>query len=163
MPTIRTEPLTVAAFAPFGQVIDTSRPPLGINAGSTQRFHDLARIELAGAGARPLISIFRGQHKSFPIALTVMERHPLGSQAFQPLSNRVFLVSVAPDDNGLPGEPRAFLTAPGQGVNIAMNIWHSPLTALDDISDFLVVDRGDEGDNLVLVNLPEPYTVERAS
>lgn len=160
MRTIRIEPLTRQAFAPFGQVIETEGvTPLLINAGRTERFHDLAAIELSGTGARPLISIFRGQPSELPLTLEMVERHPLGSQAFVPLSPRPFLVVTAPDDAGRPGTPRAFLTAPGQGVNIAMNIWHGVLTPLGDVSDFLIVDRGGEGSNLEEFFFETPWRV----
>ena len=147
--SISLEPLTRAAFSPFGQVIETEDAEhFTINAGRTERYHDLARIDLAGPNARPLLSIFRGKPVALPYALTMVERHPLGSQAFYPLSARPFLVIVAADWHGIPNTPRAFLTTPGQGVNIAINTWHGVLTALEAESDFLVVDRGGEGTNL---------------
>lgn len=155
--TIAIEPLTAGAFAPFGQVIETEGAHhYPINNGRTERYHDLARVELAGVHARPLISIFRGQPYELPLTLSMVERHPLGSQAFYPLSERPFLVIVAPDG---PGTPRAFLAAPGQGVNIAMNTWHGVLTPLEAESDFLVVDRGGEGNNLEEFRFPTPYQV----
>jgi ureidoglycolate lyase len=158
--TIVAEPLTRLAFAPFGQVIEADPSTLHlINAGRTERFHDLARVELAGPGARPLISIFRGQPYELPLTLKLVERHPLGSQAFYPLSDRPFLVVVAEDLSGVPATPRAFLTAPGQGVNIAMNTWHGVLTPLEAESDFLVVDRGGDGNNLEEYNFSTPYLI----
>jgi ureidoglycolate lyase len=164
MPTITARPLTAADFAPFGQVIQTEGAHhYPINAGMTERFHDLARVELAGQAARPLISIFRGQPYSLPLTLTLMERHPLGSQAFYPLSGRPFLVTVAPDDAGRPGTPQAFLTAPDQGVNIAINTWHGVLTPLEAVSDFLVFDRGGEGINVEEFTFAEPWTVVAAA
>lgn len=160
MPTIATEPLTASAFAPFGQVIEAAPANrITINAGMTERYNDLARIELAGPDARPMISLFRGQPYKLPIAVPFLERHPLGSQAFYPLSNRPFLVTVALDTEGTPGVPRSFMTQPGQGVNLAINTWHAVLTPLDAVSDFLVVDRGGDGDNLEIFNFPEPYLI----
>src|SRR5690606_26513258 len=102
--------------------------------------HDLARVELGGTDARPLISLFRGQPYSLPLALKLVERHPLGSQAFYPLSNSPWLVIVAEDEGGVPVRLRAFAPAPGQGVNIAMNTWHGLLTPLEREADYLVVD-----------------------
>ena len=62
LPTILIEPLTAAAFAPFGQVIELAGAEhFAINNGMTERYHDLAKIELGGEQARPMISIFRGQ------------------------------------------------------------------------------------------------------
>jgi ureidoglycolate lyase len=156
--TVWIEPLTKAAFAPFGQVIETDGAHhYPINGGRTERFHDLAKVELAGDNPRPLISIFRGQPYALPLTLTLLERHPLGSQAFYPLSQRLFLVIVAPDIGGVPGLPRAFLTGPGQGINIARNTWHGVLTPLEAPSDFLVIDRGGDGLNLEEHHLETPY------
>lgn len=157
------EPLTAEAFAPFGQVIETrGAHHYPINAGMTERFHDLAEVQLAGDNPRPLISIFRGQPYTIPLNLKLVERHPLGSQAFYPLSERPFLVIVAPDLDGIPGPPRAFLTCPGQGVNIAINTWHGVLTPLERESEFLVVDRGGDGNNLEEYLYPTPFIVKHA-
>ena len=160
MPPITIEPLTREAFAPFGQVIEMAGAHhYPINAGMTERYHDLARIELGGVHARPMISLFRGQPYALPLTLKMVERHPLGSQAFYPLADRPFLVIVAPNDHDQPGVPRAFRTSPGQGVNIAMNTWHGVLTAQEAVSDFIVVDRGGDGNNLEEFFFEVPYTV----
>jgi ureidoglycolate lyase len=160
MSLITIEPLSREAFAPFGQVISIEGAHhYPINAGMTERFHDLARVELGGVHARPLISIFRGQPYALPMTLNLVERHPLGSQAFYPLSDRPFLSIVAPDEHGTPGAPRAFLVPPHTGVNIAMHVWHGVLTALGEVSDFVVVDRGGEGNNLEEHHFATPYTV----
>ncbi|OAM78013.1 ureidoglycolate lyase [Devosia elaeis] len=158
---IRIEPLTPQAFAPFGQVIQTEGARhYPINAGMTERYHDLARVELGGVHPRPLISIFRGQPYALPLDLGLVERHPLGSQAFYPLSDNPWLVIVAEDEAGTPARLRAFRPAPGQGVNIAMNTWHGVLTPLERESAFLVVDRGGEGDNLEEYRFELPWRIE---
>lgn len=158
--TIFIEPLTREAYDPFGQVIETEGAHhYPINAGMTERYHDLARIELGGVNARPLISIARGQPYELPLVLKMVERHPLGSQAFHPLSQRPFLSIVASDEDGVPGRPRAFLAAPGQGINMSMNIWHAVLTPLGETSDFLIIDRGGDGNNLEEYFFPEPFLV----
>lgn len=143
------EPLTAESFAPFGQVIEREGAHhYPINSGMTERFHDLAKVELGGVHARPLISIFRGRPYALPLSLSLVERHPLGSQAFYPISAASWLVIVAEDDSGTPARLRAFRPSPGQGVNIAMNTWHGVLTPLERESEFLVVDRGGDGNNL---------------
>ena len=158
--SIAVEPLTREAFAPFGQVIERDGAHhYPINAGMTERYHDLARIELGGVHARPLISLFHGQPYSLPLALKLVERHPLGSQAFFPLSDSPWLVIVAEDDGGTPVHLRAFRPAPGQGVNIAMNTWHGVLTPLERASDYLVVDRGGEGNNLEDYHFERPWMI----
>ena len=160
MGSILIEPLTAEAFAPFGQVIELAGANhYPINAGMTERYHDLARVELGGVHARPLISIFRGQPYSLPLSLTLVERHPLGSQAFYPLGNASWLVIVAEDDSGTPTRLRAFRPSPGQGVNIAMNTWHGVLTPLEAESDFIVIDRGGDGNNLEEHVFERPHLV----
>ncbi|MDQ8022035.1 MAG: ureidoglycolate lyase [Moraxellaceae bacterium] len=147
--TLTVEPLTREAFAPFGDVIEASDAVrhFPINAGNTERFHDLATLD-PGEGGRVIVSIFRGLPRALPFFVVMMERHPRGSQAFVPLSGLPYLVVVAPA-----GEPptardlRCFLAQPGQGVNYATGTWHHPLLALDDVSDFLVLDRAGEGPN----------------
>ena len=157
MGTVRVEPLTAAAFAPFGQVIETAGAHhYPINAGMTERYHDLARVELGGVHPRPLISIFHGQPYALPLTLKLVERHPLGSQAFMPLQGRPFLVAVAPPGDFDPAKVRIFRAAATQGVNYARGTWHHFLLALEAESDFLVVDRdGGPGENLDEVELSE--------
>lgn len=159
--TIKITPLTREAFAEFGDVIEitakTGSHP--INAGTTQRFHDLATVVATGEDARAIISMARAQPFALPLTLSMVERHPHGSQAFIPLKPTRFLVVVAPSKNGKPGTPRAFMAAPGQAVNYFLSTWHAVLTALDEQTDFLIVDREGEGKNLEVYNFPEPYVV----
>lgn len=158
--TIRLEPLTAEAFAPFGDVIEAAGDPSFLfNRGKAGRYHDLARTEATGDG-RIGVSIGRAQPYVLPLALDMVERHPLGSQAFIPLGRDPFVVVVAPDEGGRPGRPRAFLTAPGQGVNYPRGLWHGVLTPLGDEADFLIVDRIGTGVNLEEHFFPEPWTVE---
>ena len=146
---ILLEPLTKAAFAPFGDVIETEGADLRlINGGTTERFHNLMQIDVGSDGGKPIVSIFRGQSFEWPISISMVERHPLGSQAFIPMGRFPFLVVVAEDDGGTPKPPRAFLAADGQGVNYARNTWHHPLLSLGMVSDFMVLDRSGPGNNL---------------
>lgn len=152
--------LTRAAFAPFGDVIDADGPDrFFINDGRVERIDALGRIEVAGEGGFPGISIFRATAYETPLTLDMVERHPLGSQAFMPLAGRPFLVIVCRDEDGVPGAPEAFLTASGQGVNYRTNVWHGILTPLRMAQDFLVVDRCGEGDNLEVHRFATPYEV----
>jgi ureidoglycolate lyase len=142
-------PLTKFAFAPFGEVIEADPATMRyINGGTTERFHALATAEAAGEGARVIINLFRGQPRAFPYEVGMMERHPFGSQSFSPISGRPYLVVVSPDEGGRPGRPQVFLARGDQGVNYRRNIWHHPLMAVGEASDFLVVDRDGPGNNL---------------
>jgi ureidoglycolate lyase len=146
---IKIEPLTKAEFAPFGEVIEADGAELRIiNGGSTERFHDLMAIDVEPKGGKPIVSIFRGQPFDFPILIRMVERHPLGSQAFIPMGRFRFLVVVAEDNTGTPKAPRAFLATQGQGVNYGRNVWHHPLLSLDTVCDFVVIDRAGPGNNL---------------
>lgn len=159
---ILTETLTAAAFAPFGDVLDTAGDPdRRINAGLCGRWHDRARLDF-GPGGRAGISLFRSETRSLPYTLDLLERHPLGSQAFLPLALDPFLVIVAEDDAGAPVRIRAFLTAPGQGINLLRNTWHGVLTPLVPPGLFAVVDRIGEGQNLEEYRLPAPLIVALA-
>jgi ureidoglycolate lyase len=145
--TLLAEPLTAEAFAPWGDVIEATGASFPINDGMCDRFHDLARMEFEGGRAG--ISLGRGRPYPLPHSFRLVERHPLGSQAFLPTSDDPFLVVVAPDEDGRPGRPRAFITAPGQGVNYLRNVWHGVLTPLGRPGLFVIVDRIGEGVNLV--------------
>ncbi|MGN7868212.1 ureidoglycolate lyase [Paracoccus sp. 22332] len=157
MTSIRIEPITAEAFAPFGDVLTPrATPDRMINAGRCERHHALATVETGGGDA--IISIFRSQAVSLPYDCTLLERHPLGSQAFMPLGQGAWLSVVAPDDGGKPGQPRAFLVPAGTGVNLRAGVWHGVLTPLDSPADFLVVDREGAGVNLEEVTIP-PVTI----
>ncbi|WP_186182757.1 ureidoglycolate lyase [Burkholderia gladioli] len=149
MKTLTIEALTRAAFASFGDVIETEGArQIPINLGTTIRFHDLARVDVAEQGGHTLVNLFRGQPRALPFEVKMLERHPLGSQAFLPLSERPYLVVVAPAGELDPAQIRAFVSNGWQGVNYAKGVWHHPLIALGEVSDFVVVDRGGEGSNL---------------
>ena len=154
---IVARPLTAAAFAPFGQVIEAAgAPDRMINAGRCGRFHDRGTPDVEG---RTGISVFRSESVELPYSFELVERHPLGSQAFLPMALAPFLVVVAPDAGGRPGAPLAFVTAPGQGINIGRNVWHGVLTPLADPGLFAVVDRCDDGPNLEEYLYDEPWVV----
>ena len=123
MTNLHSEPLTAAAFAPFGDVLAADGPPDRlINQGFCGRYHDRARLDF-GADGRAGLSVFNAQPRALPYEFALVERHPEGSQAFLPLSQHPFLVIVAPDEGGKPGAPRAFLTNGAQGINLHRGTW----------------------------------------
>nr|WP_247750357.1 ureidoglycolate lyase [Rhizobium sp. 16-449-1b] len=154
------QPLTKAAFAPFGEVIEADPDTMRyINNGTTERFHALAAADVVGEGARVIINLFRGQPRDFPYEVGMMERHPFGSQSFSPISGRPFLVVVSKDEGGKPGRPQVFLARGDQGVNYGRNVWHHPLMSLGAVSDFLVVDRDGPGNNLEEYFFDTPFII----
>jgi ureidoglycolate lyase len=154
MRELTPEPLTAEAFAPFGDVIEASdrAEQIPINYGFTTRFNDLANIDVAEGGGHAIVSLFRAKPLDPPV-LKILERHPLGSQAFVPLQGRPYLVCVAPAGELDPAALRLFHAEASQGVNYAKGVWHHFLLALDDESDFLVIDRAGPGENLDEVEL----------
>ena len=145
---IHPEPLTSEAFKPFGEVLalDAVTAEL-INAGNTQKFADLAKIDLHDGG-RIQVSIYRSSAIELPFRIRLLERHPLGSQLFYPLHNRPFPVVVAlPVDTPGPDDIRVFLSNGRQGVNLHTNVWHHYQLTLGQTSDYIVVDRAGPGTN----------------
>ncbi len=154
MRTVRTEPLTSAAFAPFGEVLEAAGEFRLINAGLCRRFHDRAAPDILDGRAG--ISVFSAEPRSLPYALDLIERHPLGSQAFLPMTQHPFLVIVS---EGPEAMPRAFLTDGAQGINLHRGSWHGVLTPLQAPGLFAVVDRIGEGANLEEFRFAEPWII----
>ena len=148
MVTLKPEPLTAKAFAPFGDVVEMEGAKhFPINQGFAERFNDLACVDVMTDGGSVNVSIVSAIVRPQPIALKLMERHPLGSQIFYPLQDRPWLIVVCVD----PHDDKSFRTyrATGrQGINYARNTWHHPLLVLDAGSRFLIVDRKGPGANL---------------
>ncbi|MDG1289307.1 MAG: ureidoglycolate lyase [Lentibacter sp.] len=152
------EPLTREAFAPYGDVIEVSgEPDKLINQGMCGRFHDLAKLDF-GSG-RAGISLFDAQARHFPYSLDMMERHPEGSQAFIPLSGVPMIISVAKDNSGKPGQPRAFLSEPQQSINIHRNTWHGVLAPVEREGQYIVIDRIGDTPNLEEYYFQDSYIV----
>lgn len=156
-------PITPERFAPYGQVIG----PLpdrrqAMNAARFERFDHLANIDIESADdGRPTISIARARvGVALPYRFDMVERHPLGSQAFIPLSPFRFVVVVArPGESVEADDLQAFVTNGHQGVNYDRGTWHMPLIALEAGNEFLVVDRAGGGNNCEECILAEPVTL----
>ena len=148
--SIVIKPLTAEAFSDFGDVIEAHEGDgFGINQGFTWRHHKLATVNTNQPTDEAIISIFSSKNRPAPISINMMERHPLGSQAFMPLDATPFLVVVAKAGP----EPKlvdlyAFVSNGKQGVNYGTGVWHHPLLILAPEQKFLVIDRSGEGINL---------------
>ncbi|MCF6443749.1 ureidoglycolate lyase [Nereida sp. MMG025] len=152
------QPLTHDAFAPFGDVLDTSgEADMIINQGKCGRYHDRATLEFTQGKAG--ISLFKAEPRTLPLELEMMERHPEGSQAFIPMSEHGFLIVVAPDEDGQPGTPLAFASSAGQAINFHRGTWHGVLTPLCEPGLFAVVDRIGPGANLQEHWFDSPYSI----
>ena len=140
--SVHAVPLSAAAFARFGQVLEAGGDAASANQGRAAR-HDLhAEIGVADARATRLhTAIYRIRHSVLPFALTVIERHPLSPQLFFPNSGARFLVCACPAQDD--GEPdldalHAFIGQHAQGIVWGAGVWHSPFVALDADGDFLM-------------------------
>lgn len=155
------EPLTAAAFAAFGDVIEArDRPFHLINEGTCRRYDDVARMDVLAGHGQPCVSLFVAEPRSLPLQIRMMERHPLSSQAFIPLEARPYLAVVAENtEEGVPGTLRAFFCSAEQGINYARNTWHHPLIALSLPSRFLVLDRQGPGPDCEEFALPSVLTL----
>ena len=161
LPSLAIEPLSKVAFGPFGTVIERDGADIRmINEGTTTRFHALSDVDVAAEGGTPILSIFAGTPRPIPIIITMLERHPLGSQSFMPLSGDDWLVVVAPtnSDDSAPdfGALRCFRARGDQGVTYAPGVWHHPLLVLAS-QDFLIADRAGPAGEDASANLTEVW------
>lgn len=156
---LKAVPISQDAIAGLAELIEaTGTPDKLINQGLCGRYHDRATLDIDGDAG---ISVFASASFALPFRMEMMERHPLGSQAFLPMQPGEYLVVLAEDRDGAPHRPRAYIAGAGQGVNIGRNIWHGVLCPLSDPGLFMVVDRVSDGPNLQEHWFPEPYTIER--
>lgn len=159
MTILRPRPLTAKDFGRYGEVLEAKgAPSMMINQGNCGRYHDLSRPSVRGDGVIS-ISVFQARPYALPMHLGMVERHPLGSQTFVPMSSDPYLVIVAPDEDGVPGAPEVFITNGAQGVTYPANTWHGVLTPIAGSGLFTVIDRVGSGDNLQEYSFDRPYTV----
>ena len=142
--------VTRSNFATFGDLISTNDiNPIDINAGYAKRFDNLANLNTSKDDGKSIVSIFSALKRTFPMTIDMMEKHPLGSQAFIPMKETTFLCLVA-----LPGELpeinkiQSFIIPPKMGINYKPGVWHFPLISTED-TNFLVIDRKGSGENLI--------------
>ena len=136
-------------FSAYGDLISADDiNPMDINAGYAKRFDNLANVDTSSEGGKTIVSIFSALKRTFPMKIDMMEKHPLGSQAFIPMKETIFLSFVAP-----PGKfpeinkVQSFIVPPKRGINYKPGIWHFPLISTED-TNFLVIDRKGNGENL---------------
>jgi len=162
--TIQIQLLTSENFARFGEVISCQgNDYFHINDAHTERYHALVMTEIIG-DAKAGISIFRNiKSTQIPFEISMLERHPNGSQAFIPMQGQKFLIVVAPSlDTNTPDLSQlcAFITDGTQGINYRAGTWHHPLLTLEAPSDFAVVDRIGTGHNCDVYQFPETFKIE---
>jgi ureidoglycolate lyase len=158
---IKLRALTREDFNPFGDVIDTyyNKHIITINNGLAHRHHDLTNVDVSENNGKAIISIIDTKPTKLPLQVSIMERHPIGSQAFMPIGNSPYIVLVAPKGDFDAKKLCGFLAQPNQGVNYAKGTWHHACISLHQSNQFFVVDRGGEGPNCDFFVIPEEHNI----
>ena len=138
-------------FSSYGDLISTDDiNPTNINEGYAKRFDNLANLDTSKDSGKTIVSIFSALKRTFPMKIHMMEKHPLGSQAFIPMKETTFLAFVAPSGESPEIDKiESFVIPPKRGINYKPGIWHFPLISTENIN-FLVIDRKGSGDNLII-------------
>jgi len=141
--SLHPESLSRDSFAPYGDVIESAgESTAAMNAARFERFDDLCTPDMQD-NARVAVSIARCLvANTLPYRIDMVERHPLGSQAFVPLTPaKMVVVVAAPGDSVRASDLRAFVTNGRQGINYHRGTWHMPLIAFTAGQEFLIIDR----------------------
>ena len=138
-------------FSSYGDLISTDDiNPMNINEGYAKRFDNLANIDTSKDSGKTIVSIFSALKRTFPMKIHMMEKHPLGTQAFIPMKETTFLAFVAPSGESPEIDKiQSFIIPAKMGINYKPGIWHFPLISTENIN-FLVIDRKGSGDNLII-------------
>ena len=150
---IKPKKITRKNFQKFGDLISIKKKKsININDGYAKRFDNLCRINTSSKKGKTIMSIFSAKKRKFPMNIKMMEKHPLGSQAFVPMNETTFLVFVAPRGKR-PNTKKieSFIVPKQTGINYKPGIWHFPLISSKNMN-FLVIDRKGIGNNLVIHN-----------
>ena len=160
---LTAQPLTALAFAPFGDVLELadSSPDKIINQGMCGRHHNRATLDFTDGQAG--LSLFDSKPRQLPYVVELVERHPEGSQAFVPLNGVPMLVIVAEDLGDRPGQVHAFLSQPGQAINLHRGTWHGVLAPYQAQGQYIVIDRIGDGANLEEHWFEDPWVVTNIS
>lgn len=133
-PTVIAEPLTTAAFAPFGAVIEY---------GSEGGRWFVAGAFKAQDGVRPHLWVNRvASVEGAPVIVKTLERHPFSAQNFLPLRGGRWLIvvtEIGPGEQPRGDRIRAFVTDGHQGITYNLGTWHHGLLALDATAEVAVV------------------------
>ena len=151
---VKPKPISKGNFSKFGDMITTKDlDPIEINNGYAKRYDNILNLNTSKNKGETTISIFSALKRTFPMKIDMMEKHPLGSQAFIPMKETTFLAFVAPKGDKLDlNKIESFIIPPGIGINFNPGTWHFPLISTE-VMNFLVVERKGLGNNLIIENL----------
>ncbi len=145
MNALKPIPVSAEAFAPDGKVLDkAAATTFNINDGYAVRYDSLAVAEIQDGTAQ--LAIFSAKKRAYPMEIDMMERHPLGTQAFYPLQAVAWYAIVSNAEVPAADNLTAFSVPADVGLQYNRNIWHYPLLIEADSQDFLIMDySGDKG------------------
>lgn len=132
--TVIPEPLSPAAFAPFG---DVAERPIDVR----RRYLPNAADRASDAVTPTLWISSAARIGTLPLQVMTLERHPFSAQTFIPLGTGQYLAIVCTSDaDGGPNLAtlRCFIGGAHQSVTFARNVWHHPMTVLDTAMEFVV-------------------------
>ena len=154
---LKPVPLTPERFAPYGEVIESAHASTqAMNDARFDRFDRLCNVDVGDGEVAVSIAQSRTA-SSLPYRIDIVERHPLGSQAFVPLSPCRMIVVVAPPAESVdPLDLQAFETNGKQGINYRPGTWHMPLIAFESGQRYLIIDRAGDEANCDEHTLDEP-------
>lgn len=128
------EPISPAAFAPFGAVLADREdvPGRPANFGTAVRRDRVLDLVTHRPDAALDVATFACAPRSLPLEIALVEKHPASTQLFVPMHAGRYVVVVAPGE-GAPrmSEARAFLVEGPVGVAYAPGTWHYPMLVLD--------------------------------
>ena len=143
---IQAQVINKEVFAPYGELIECEGAiTYKCNQGRAIRYHDLLKnLDVTDNSGKIGLSIYKSIPSPIPFEVAVMERHPLGTQAFIPMTmdqHSRYLVAVAPAGDLHLALIIAFIVSGQVGINYKKGVWHLPIVALDRDMDFLAIDR----------------------
>lgn len=166
---LRVQPLTKAAFEPFGWIVETGESGRSANSGTARRHdihaHPAAEVQV---GSRLVTSIFEAKRQQPDLTITMLERHVNSVQLIVPLDGAGHIVIVAQSNpDGTPDLPTlaAFSFTASQGMIYGQGLWHHPIMALGSDARFLVQSwqNGSAADCEILAIEPRILAWDRAS
>ena len=134
--TVTAEPLTRAAFAPFGQVIDTGDMTMELRDGEQFALNVLS-------------------YDRYPLVVDHLNRHHKATQALVALAGKPTLLVVAAKEFDFTTRDhlqhvRAFICDGSAGVNLSLATWHwGPAPLMDHVDLVNVQGAGFLNDNEV--------------
>ena len=157
---LRVQALTRERFSRFGDVLDASGVCDHVsNGGAVEVFRNRAGLDFETQGGRASLSVVRSAPSRLPLLIKIIENHPLGSQAFAPLGGGEWLVLALPSDAWIRAPSRPSASRPIRASIIGAASGRHPLIALNQVSDFVIIERAGDGDNLALETLAEPLEI----